>query len=558
MKAPLIVDALRARDPGAPAALYDTHGESLFRYCWFVLRNRDAAQVALRDALVVAEAHIGQLHSPDMLRPWLYALARAECQRRQQSRGAAHDTVIARPDQPDADRRLIAWHAVMSLSPVEREALELTIRHGMDTALAALVLGIPAGELEGILERARIHLEQALAGEILARHGVHGCAERAEALQGWAGELTVPLRERLVQHATSCEVCGRYLPRNVSAPKVFSLLPVPVPPQAMRLRVMTCFSDPELVGYRMFVAARVVDFNQFGFPDEEAAAPAPPQRRPSARSLWAGPAAAAVAVAVGVAAVLAITRLGGFSTAVQGVSSATGSRTVQVTPTVTGQPGAISPASPRGRRPAGSAGTPGVAGLTTTQGAGQPTRLYLHGRTVPYRGPVPRSSEPGTGDPAPGQLQVSPGSLVLGAGSTGQLRLTASGGPVTWSAVTSTSDIVLSSSGGTIAAGQQVTVTVNVTRAQSASGQGTITIGPGGETVAVSWSDPATSPPPPTGSPSPTVIPSSPSPPPSPAPTPTATATQLPTPAPTPTPSPTATATPTATSSGNSSAPSGP
>jgi DNA-directed RNA polymerase specialized sigma24 family protein len=556
MKAPLIVDALRARDPGAPAALYDTHGESLFRYCWFILRNRDAAQVALRDALVVAETHIGQLPSPDLLRPWLYAIARAECQRRQQSRGAAHDAVIARPDQPDADRRLIGWHAVMSLEEVEREALELTIRHGMDNSKAALVLHIPSAGLAGILERASAHLEQALAGEILARHGVHGCLERAEALRGWAGELTVPLRERLVNHARSCDVCGRYLPRNVSAAKVFSLLPLPVPPQAMRLQVMTCFSDPELVGYRMFVAARVTGFNQFGFPDDEAA-PAPPQqqRRVTARAVWSGPAAAAVAVAVLVAAVFAISRLGGFSTPVQGMSSATSSRPAGATPTVTQQPGAAGPASPRGSRPAAASRTPGASGLTATRGAGLPTRLYLRGGTAPNRGPVPGQPEHGGGgdEPGPGQLQVSPSSLVLGPGSTGQLTLTASGGPVTWSAVTSSSDITLSSSGGTIAAGQQVTVTVSITRAQNVAGQGTITIGPGGATVPVSWSDPATSPPPPSGSPSPTVIhSSSPAPPPSPGPPPSPTPTQSPTPTPTPTQSPVA------TFPGGSLSPSGP
>src|SRR5580658_1242416 len=216
MKAPLLVEALRARDPGAPAALYDTHGENLFRYCWFILRNRDAAQVALRDTLVLAEAHIRHLKDPEMLRPWLYALARAECLRRQESPGAAHDAVIARPDQPDADRRLIAWQAVTSLDPAEREALELTIRHGMDTGQAARVMGRPAGEVQRILDRSGVHLEHALAGEILARHGVHGCPERAEALAGWAGELTVPLRERLVRHARSCQDCERYLPRNVS------------------------------------------------------------------------------------------------------------------------------------------------------------------------------------------------------------------------------------------------------------------------------------------------------------------------------------------------------
>src|ERR1700727_731672 len=140
MKAPLLVDALRGRDPGAPGALYDTHGASLYRYCWFILRNSGAAQIALRDTLVVAEAHIGRLQTPALLRPWLFALARAECLRRQPSPGAPHDAAIARPDQPDADRRLIAWQAVMSLNALEREALELTIRHDMDVASAALVL----------------------------------------------------------------------------------------------------------------------------------------------------------------------------------------------------------------------------------------------------------------------------------------------------------------------------------------------------------------------------------------------------------------------------------
>jgi DNA-directed RNA polymerase specialized sigma24 family protein len=541
MKAPLLVDALRARDPGAPAALYDTHGESLFRYCWFILRNRDAAQIALRDTLVVAEAHIRQLHTPEMLRPWLYALARAECLRRQQSPGAAHDAVIARPDQPDADRRLIAWHAVMSLTAIEREALELTMRHGLDTALAALVLGMPSSEVQGILDRARVHLEQALAGEILARHGVHGCPERAAALQGWAGELTVPLRERLVQHAMECQVCGRYLPRNVSATKVYSLLPVPVPPQAMRLRVMTCFTDPELVAYRMFVAARVVDFDQLGFPDEDAA-PAAAPRRAGAR-VWSGPAAAAVAVAVLLAAVFAISRLGGFDTAVQGMSSATSSRTLAAAPTATVQSSRTSSAG-RGSARRGASQAP--AESVNTRGAGAPTRLFLRGSTVPYQVPGPGQSDPGTGTPIPaGQLQVSPTELSLGTGSTGEITLTATGGPVTWSAGTSSPDITLSSDGGTIAAGQQVVLTVDVSRSQHVSGQATVTIGPGGGAVTVSWSTPVTSPPgpPPTISPSPTVISSSPSPTasPTPSPSPTPTQTQTATPSPTGSPSPTST-----------------
>jgi DNA-directed RNA polymerase specialized sigma24 family protein len=587
MKAPLLVDALLTRDPGAPAALYDTHGESLFRYCWFILRNRDAAQVALRDTLVLAEAHMRELRDPDMLRPWLYALARGECERRQLAPGTAHDAVVARPDQPDADRRLIAWHAVLSLEPAEREALELTLRHGMDTGLTALVMGLPPAELEQILDRSRIHLEHALAGEILARHGVHNCPERVAALQGWAGELTVPLRERLVQHAMSCQVCGRYLPRNVSATKVYSLLPVPVPPQALRLRVMTCFTDPELVGYRMFVAARVTGFGAVGFPGGEDTAAAPARR--TARA-WSGPAAAAVAVAVLAAAVFMISKLGGFSTPVQGVSSASGTHSLAASPTVSlQQPGSGPAGTPPGHR-ARSTGASAPAESVRTGKGRSPIPLFLRATTGPVPsqkpapGPTSRSPSPGstgtgtgtgTGTPTPvGQLQATPADLSLGTGSTGQITLTANGGPVSWTASPS-SGISLSSSGGTLAAGQQAVVTVTVSRSQQPSGSGTVSFTPDGGQVTVSWSSPASSspPPPPTSSPAPTVVPPIPTPTspsrlptpstpptnssaPAPVPPPASTVpapapTPTPTPAPTQTPSQTPTATPDATSANN-------
>jgi DNA-directed RNA polymerase specialized sigma24 family protein len=532
MKAPLLVDALRARDPGAPAALYDTHGESLFRYCWFILRNRDAAQVALRDTLVLAEAHIRQLREPDLLRPWLYALARAECLRRQESPGLTHDAVIARPDQPDADRRLIAWHAVMSLDPAEREALELTTRHGMEPGMAARVMDVPPGALNRMLGRSRVHLEQALAGEILARHGVDGCPERAAALRGWAGELTVALRERLVKHATSCQTCVRYLPRNVAATKVYSLLPVPVPPQAMRLRVMTCFTDPELVGYRMFVAGKITGFDQSGFPDEDAP-PAPPQARRFRARLWPGPAAAVVAVAMLVAVVAAISRFGGLDTTVLGVSSATGDRPMTVSPAASDQPTTPGPGG-RGRTPGHASASRPPAESVSTRGPGSPTRLYLRATTgpVPDQSPSPSRSGSG-GSPQPGQLQVSPADLDLGPeASSGEFTLTASGGPVTWTASTSSADVTLSGNGGTIPAGQQAVVTVTVSRAQDEAGQATITFGPGGQAVTVSWTTPVSSPPastpPPTPTVTPTVIRSS----------PTATPTPTPTPSKTPVPSP--------------------
>ena len=42
----LLVEALRGRDVGAPAAMYAAYADRLYAYCWFQLRERDAAQVA--------------------------------------------------------------------------------------------------------------------------------------------------------------------------------------------------------------------------------------------------------------------------------------------------------------------------------------------------------------------------------------------------------------------------------------------------------------------------------------------------------------------------------
>ena len=54
---------LRAKLPGALAELFDAYGDRLFRYCWQMLRNREIAQIALRDTLLVAAAHIGRRRS---------------------------------------------------------------------------------------------------------------------------------------------------------------------------------------------------------------------------------------------------------------------------------------------------------------------------------------------------------------------------------------------------------------------------------------------------------------------------------------------------------------
>ncbi|GGT34442.1 hypothetical protein ACFFV7_38630 [Nonomuraea spiralis] len=266
----VLVEALRTRDPGALAALYDTHAESVYRYCWSLLLDTESAQVALRDTLIAAEAHAGALTQPDRFRVWLLALARLECLRRRMAAPPGADEALAEappPDDPaDADLRIMAWNAVVSLPVADREVLELATGHELPTADLAQVLAIPPRQVEQAQAQARERLTDAITAEILARKGPYDCPRRARILAGFSGDLTREMREALVRHVARCEVCAPHRDRQVSAAKVYRLLPAAALPDALRIRVMSCFVDPELLPYRRYVARRTASLDAAGFP----------------------------------------------------------------------------------------------------------------------------------------------------------------------------------------------------------------------------------------------------------------------------------------------------
>ncbi|SDK72813.1 RNA polymerase sigma factor, sigma-70 family [Nonomuraea maritima] len=313
----VLVEALRARDRGALTALYDAYAESLYRYCWSLLLSADSAQVALRDTLIAAEAHAGALTDPSRLRTWLYALARAECLRRRAAAppGAREALAEAPPldDPADADLRVIAWNAVQSLPVADREILELVHRHSVAAAELAQVLGIPARQVEPAMEEALERLHDAITAEVLARKGSYDCPRRARILSGFSGELTQEMREHLVRHLTRCETCAPHRTRQVSAAKVFQLLPQVALPEALRIRVMSCFIDPELLPYRRYVARRTSALGAAGFP-----VPVNPHPRRWPQAV----AGALAAVATVVAIALIFDQIGRENGGVAGVATA--------------------------------------------------------------------------------------------------------------------------------------------------------------------------------------------------------------------------------------------
>lgn len=526
----LLVEALRSRDPIAMGSVYDEYAERLYGYCWFQLRNGDAAQVAFRDTLMCAEAHVGRLRTPARFGAWLYALARIECRRRLPAGPVQPDLPVARHDQDDVDLRLMAWRAVMGLPPLSRELLDLRHRHDLTNSDIALVLGVRAKEVPDLLRQAGVLLEAALIAEILAHDGLDGCDRRIALLRPRKAEIDADLREALVRHSLECAQCARHLPENIAPRKVYAMLPRAPLPEQLRGHIMNCFTDPELAGYRLFAAARVARFGAHGFPVQPGSGRTTAFRRGAddPYRLARGWSRAVTATAGAVIAAVTTTALCRYF----GQEASHGSHGVVAAPPGVRVPRGDPAPGRGGARPVSAAlpiGTPSAEQRPVIALA--PPKDFLWA--------------PGAGD-----LGVSPARLTLPAGGVGAITLSSAYGLIQWQA-SGAGPLRLSSDEGDLRPGAARIITVRAPA--TGPGSAVITFWPGGKQVHVAWtgrsSGPPSSPPasPPSTPPSspPSTPPSSPpptTPPESPTPTPTmprptssaATSTSAPAPPPSP------------------------
>src|SRR4051794_41764696 len=77
-----VVVAIVAGDADGLAEAYDRYAAPLYTYCRSLLREPADAADAVQDTFVIAASKLAGLRDQSRLRPWLYAVARNECQRR--------------------------------------------------------------------------------------------------------------------------------------------------------------------------------------------------------------------------------------------------------------------------------------------------------------------------------------------------------------------------------------------------------------------------------------------------------------------------------------------
>jgi RNA polymerase sigma factor (sigma-70 family) len=313
-----IVEAIVDGDLSGLAAAYDEYAESLYGYCRWMLAEPEDAADAVENTFVIAAGRLDRLRDPRRLRPWLFAVARNEChsQLRASEVGLGEDTSL--PDPPAdaaadvrgraerAELTRLVRNALDELSPGEREVIELDLRHDLQGADLAAVLGVPRNQAHALASHARGELEAALGPLFVARTGRRGCAELDLLLDGWDGQLTGSTRKLVSGHIAQCDACSDRSHGALRAAVRYGMAPLAALPPQLRDEVLElCIdSSPETLSYRRDVTQRAGTFLPNGFPQAVRA----PRRRMIALSGAVAAVGVLVAImATGIVTVLALT-----------------------------------------------------------------------------------------------------------------------------------------------------------------------------------------------------------------------------------------------------------
>jgi RNA polymerase sigma factor (sigma-70 family) len=523
-----IVASIVAGEADGLAEAYDRYADALFGYCRSLLREPADAADAVQDTFVIAASRLSGLRDPELLRPWLYAVARNECLRRLGSREVAStldeapetgehadETADVGAEAERAETRALLRAALGGLNPAERDVVTQFL-YGLDVDEIALVLGVSRNHVHARLARARDQLETSVGVLLVARSGRDACPDLDALLTGWDGQLTVLLRKRAAKHIERCEICsGRR--RQVLSPAmllglspgvllgVFAAKPLAAGTAGVRAKAlhMATGSDLHAEAYRGALSRSHPSFRTNGFPKPLRGGHAGLLRSPRVQV-----AAAVGAAAVIVAAVVLATSSGPRPGRVAGGGPPPGRASAGQTPGgAPGKSSGVTPSAAMSR--GGSGGRSGVPGSPLASGSassatasaspgpsrtpsafpsgtGSPSPSASSASATPTAPPTGSRSPSPTGQPASGTLSVTPVSIVLTPLLGSTITLTAEGGPVNWSISEPTSllgELDVSPSSGTLGAGQSTQVTITVSGLASLDTK--LTVSPGGQAVTV-------------------------------------------------------------------------
>jgi hypothetical protein len=391
-------------------------------------------------------------------------------------------------DMERAELRALVREALPGVGPAEQEVLDLQLRHGLASSEVASVLGVSRNHAHALMSRARVQLETALGALVVARTGRQDCLELNAMLDGWDGRLTVLVRKRVNRHVERCAICSSRREHEMTPAMLLGMAPVlalPLAatlPAALRDQVMRAVfgSSPAAVAHRAALGRTPYSFGHQGFPQPLHPLHAPWwQAVPMHFGAAAGTATAAAAVVAGVTLTVIPHHHAGGHHPGSGASVVANGTT----------PATVGAVKPTTRGP----GTPRASVVATVSPSATPSPLTPSPSEVaasdPAAAPPPDTESPTASDTAAaGTLEVSPATLDITSPGTGSITLTASGGPVDWSVSvppgkTKKDDIEVTTTSGTLAAGDTITISVTVNSATKPKVK--LTFSPGDEIVKI-------------------------------------------------------------------------
>jgi RNA polymerase sigma factor (sigma-70 family) len=473
-----LAQALRDGESTALAEIYDFYAPRLFDYCHALLRDQDLAADALHDSLIATQQHIGKLREPERFRSWVYAIVRNECLRQLADPDRPEQRHEA-PEQPEdafldaeerqrrEETRRLVHSALAGMAARHREAVDLSARHDLSAEELAGVLGISSQQATELVAQARDDLDSSLAAAIIARTGRGDCPSVAALVDENEWPLPPDVARKLIRHIESCPVCRERRKRKVSTNRLMQVLPVAAMPSDLRMAVLALAEAPDQHENRTLIAQRAEPFDVWGWPtslERRGQTVHKESDRPGGTPfLWPVLGAAACVLLI-VGAIFLITSGGG--------SKPAGDKAPN--------DAAAAPAE-----------SPSDFPSPTDSVAPSPTRKK-HSRTpTPTPTPRPTTHRPAppppthkpTHKPTPATLTVT--GCDMDHGTFCDIKLTAKGGDVSWTA-TPSDGLSLSKTSGKLNSGDTMTVRVSQDGSPCPDKSGTVSFSPGGSAT-VTW-----------------------------------------------------------------------
>ncbi|HSF87734.1 MAG TPA: sigma-70 family RNA polymerase sigma factor, partial [Acidimicrobiia bacterium] len=232
------------------SALYERYFPSVFDFVTRLLRNREEAADVAQDAFIKAMEQLPTLKNPDRFKSWIFTIAhrtglnRIRSSKRTATVGGSVDdderaTMAVADADPSVDPEQMAaiqeaadiiWEAAAGLDARTYAVMDLHVRHGLDSAEIAEVMGVSKGNAYTMVSRMKQSFSKTLSTYLLVRKGRADCSTLASVIGPDTEQMTPDLRKRADRHVNRCDVCSDNRLFYMEPLKMFAaLMLVPVP-----------------------------------------------------------------------------------------------------------------------------------------------------------------------------------------------------------------------------------------------------------------------------------------------------------------------------------------